>query len=227
MSQIPEHNSLAAYIDHTLLKPEATPDAILRLCAEAREHRFKSVCVNSRFVDLCRSALEGSKVLVCSVVGFPLGAMATAAKVAEARGAIADGAAEIDMVVPVGMARAGDWEAVTADISAVYAACGGIPLKVIFETCLLGRQEKLALCRICRDIGVAFVKTSTGFGGGGATLEDVRLLREAVGEGVGVKASGGVRDRATALAMIAAGATRLGTSSGVAIVSGTAGEAAY
>ncbi|TXS96551.1 deoxyribose-phosphate aldolase [Parahaliea maris] len=227
MSQSPNSDSLAAYIDHTLLKPEATPAAILGLCNEAKEHNFKSVCVNSRFVALCASPLDQSGVLVCSVVGFPLGAMATAAKAAETRGAIADGAGEIDMVVPIGMVKAGDWEAVAADISAVYAACGSIPLKVIFETCLLEREEKLALCRICRDIGVAFVKTSTGFAGGGATLEDVRLMREAVGEAVGVKASGGVRDRATALAMIDAGATRLGTSSGVAIVSGSAGEGDY
>ena len=227
MSSPTDNESLAAYIDHTLLKPEATPDEIRSLCEEAEDHGFKSVCVNSGYVTLAASLLADTPVLVCSVVGFPLGAMATAAKAAEARGAIVDGAGEIDMVVPVGLVKAGEWELVAADIGAVFAACGDVPLKVIFETCLLDDRQKRELCRICRDIGVAFVKTSTGFGSGGATLADVRLMRESVGEAVGVKASGGVRDRETALAMIEAGATRLGTSSGVAIVTGGAGTSAY
>jgi deoxyribose-phosphate aldolase len=227
MNSSTDIESLAAYIDHTLLKPEATPDAIRTLCEEARFHGFKSVCVNSGYVSLAASLLDETPVLVCSVVGFPLGAMASTSKAGEARGAIADGAREIDMVVPVGLVKAGEWESVAADIAAVYAACGDVPLKVIFETCLLDDREKQALCRICRDIGVAFVKTSTGFGSGGATLSDVRLMRASVGESIGVKASGGVRDRETALAMIEAGATRLGTSSGIAIVTGSAGESAY
>ena len=227
MNSSTDIESLAAYVDHTLLKPEATPGAIRTLCEEASVHGFKSVCVNSGYVALAASMLDDTPVLVCSVVGFPLGAMATVAKAAEARGAIDDGAREIDMVVPVGLAKAGEWESVAADIAAVYAACGEVPLKVIFETCLLDDREKRELCRICCDIGVAFVKTSTGFGSGGATLADVRLMRESVGESIGVKASGGVRDRETALAMIEAGATRLGTSSGVAIVTGSAGTSAY
>jgi deoxyribose-phosphate aldolase len=227
MSKLSSSEPLAAYIDHTLLKPEATPAAIRRLCEEARLHGFKSVCVNSGYVALAASLLAETPVLVCSVVGFPLGAMATAAKAAEARGAIVDGAGEIDMVVPVGLVKAGEWASVAADIGAVLAACGEVPLKVIFETCLLDDEEKRQLCRLCRELGVAFVKTSTGFGSGGATLADVRLMRASVGDSAGVKASGGVRDRETALAMIEAGATRLGTSSGVAIVTGTAGAADY
>ena len=227
MSHSSPSESLAAYIDHTLLKPEATPAAIRQLCEEARRHGFKSLCVNPGYVALAASLLADTPVLVCSVVGFPLGAMATAAKAAEARGAIADGAAEIDMVVPVGLVKAGEWASVAADIGAVLAACGEVPLKVIFETCLLEDEEKRQLCRICRELGVAFVKTSTGFGSGGATLADVQLMRESAGESVGVKASGGVRDRETALAMIEAGATRLGTSAGVAIVTGSAATAGY
>ena len=215
---------LAGYIDHTLLKPEATPADITQLCQEARDHGFKTVCVNSAYVAQAKTELTASAVLVCSVVGFPLGAMASSAKAAEVRCAIADGADEIDMVVSVGQVKAGNWDLVGRDIGAVFSACGDKPLKVIFETCLLNTDEKLALCRICNDLGVAFVKTSTGFGGAGASLDDVKLMRKAVGEGVGVKASGGVRDRDTALAMVEAGATRLGTSSGVAIVSGTGSE---
>ncbi len=227
MSKIPDGESLAAYIDHTLLKPEATPEAIQQLCEEAVTHSFKSVCVNSGYVAMAASQLRDTPVLVCSVVGFPLGAMASAAKAAEARAAVSDGAQEIDMVVPIGLVKAGEWAAVAADIGAVFAACGRVPLKVIFENCLLSDDEKRELCRICVDIGVAFVKTSTGFSSGGATLEDVRLMREAVGDVVGVKASGGVRDRETALAMIEAGATRLGTSSGVVIMQGEAGGTGY
>jgi len=224
----PAPENLAQLIDHTLLKPEATPQAIAELCREAMEHGFKSVCVNSGYVAYAAAQLDESDVLVCSVVGFPLGAMATAVKTAEARQAIADGAREIDMVVPIGLVKAGEWDAVAADVGAVLAACGKVPLKVIFETCLLEEAEIRSLCRICRELGVAFVKTSTGFAGGGATASDVRLMRDCVGETVGVKASGGVRDRSSALAMIQAGANRLGTSSGVAIVSGAAGkETAY
>jgi deoxyribose-phosphate aldolase len=220
-------SQLAKTIDHTLLKPEATPGQIRQLCDEARVYEFKSVCVNSRYVPLAAQCLAGSDVLVCSVVGFPLGAMATGVKAYEAEQAIAAGAGEIDMVVAIGQVKAGQWDAVAADISAVFDACGDTTLKVIFETSMLEDGEKRRLCEICTEIGVAFVKTSTGFGGGGATLDDVKLMSETVGAGVAVKASGGVRDRETALAMIEAGATRLGTSSGVAIVSGTEAGTGY
>ena len=219
--------ALARYIDHTLLKPEATAAQIIELCAEAREHEFRTVCVNSRYVPLAARELDGTAVGVCSVVGFPLGAMDSASKAAEAATAIGAGATEIDMVVAIGAVKSADWEGVRSDIQAVYRACGETPLKVIFETCLLDENEIRQLCEICSGIGVAFVKTSTGFGSGGATLEHVRLMADSVEEGVEVKASGGVRDSETALAMIEAGATRLGTSSGVAIVSGQRGSSAY
>lgn len=218
---------LASYIDHTLLKPEATPEQIEQLCSEARQHAFKTVCVNSGYVALAAGCLAGSGVGVCSVVGFPLGAMASAAKALEARTAIDDGATEIDMVIAIGLARAGDWDGVRADIDSVFQACGPIPLKVIFETSLLDDAQIVKLCELCTDIGVAFVKTSTGFGSAGANEHLVRLMSTSVGENVAVKASGGVRDTATARLMIAAGASRLGTSSGVAIVGGEAGGEGY
>ena len=218
---------LAQTIDHTLLKPEATPAQIQQLCAEAVEHAFRTVCVNSRYVALARAALEGSAVEVCSVVGFPLGAMDSRVKAAEAEAAVAAGAGEIDMVAALGPLKAEDWDSVRADIRGVLQACAGAPLKVIFETCLLEDIEIRRLCELCSDLGVAFVKTSTGFGSGGATLQQVRLMAASVGPGVQVKASGGIRDRATALAMIEAGASRLGTSSGVAIVSGRGGDESY
>lgn len=212
--------AMAAYIDHTLLKPEATAQQVGVLCAEAVEYSFKSVCVNSVFTAHARRQLGDSPVIVCTVVGFPLGAMLAEAKAAEARLAIEAGATEIDMVIAIGAVKAGDWVAVKADIGAVLAACGEVPLKVIFETCLLNDEEIIQLCHLCRELGVAFVKTSTGFSSGGATLATVELMRSEVGEQVGVKASGGIRDYAAALAMINAGATRLGTSAGVAIVTG-------
>ncbi|GHD29911.1 deoxyribose-phosphate aldolase [Parahalioglobus pacificus] len=219
--------SIASYIDHTLLKAEATPDQVRVLCDEAVEHGFKSVCVNSSYVPLAAKALVSSSVLVCAVVGFPLGAMATASKAAEAALAIAQGAAEIDMVIPIGRARAGNWAYVKEDIAAVNSACDGAPLKVILETSMLSEDEKREVCRLAVECGVAFVKTSTGFGGGGATVADIRLMREVVGDEIGVKASGGVRDLAAAQAMIEAGATRLGTSSGVAIIAGESADADY
>lgn len=218
---------LASYIDHTLLKPEATPAQIEVLCQEAATYNFKTVCVNSGYVALAKACLSGTAVGVCSVVGFPLGAMATAAKAYEARTAIAEGASEIDMVIAVGQARAGNWAAVKQDIEAVFQACGDTPLKVIFETSLLQENEIVSLCKLCTEVGVAFVKTSTGFGTAGATVALVKLMSESVGPGVAVKASGGVRDIDSARQMIAAGATRLGTSSGVAIVSGEASSADY
>jgi deoxyribose-phosphate aldolase len=214
---------LAAFIDHTLLKADATPTAVESLCREALGYGFFSVCVNGMHVPHAAGLLAGSPVVTCAVVGFPLGAMHPAAKAAEARQAIGDGAREIDMVMAIGAAKAGDWGAVREDVAAVLAACAGVPLKVILETGLLTREEILRACQTCRDLGAAFVKTSTGFGPRGASVEDVALMRGAVGPGIGVKASGGIRDRATARAMIAAGASRLGTSAGVAIV--TAAEA--
>lgn len=212
---------LAGYIDHTLLKADATEEDVLRVCEEARRYNTASVCVNTRFARLVAQALAGSGVKTCAVVGFPLGAMATGAKAAEARLAIADGAEEIDMVLPLGAAKAGDFTAVEADIAAVVAEAGGRALvKVILETCLLTDAEKIACCLAAKRAGADFVKTSTGFSTGGATLADVSLMRQTVGPDMGVKASGGVRTRASALAMIEAGATRIGASSSKAILEG-------
>ncbi|WP_323120227.1 deoxyribose-phosphate aldolase [Burkholderia alba] len=219
---------LAQFIDHTLLAPDASDTQLRALCGQAAAYRFYSVCVNSANVPLAAAALAGTGVKVCSVIGFPLGAGLSASKAFEASAAIAAGAGEIDMVVNLGALKSGRLDDVKADIAAVHAACGAVPLKVILETGLLTDDEKVRVCEICRELGVAFVKTSTGFGHGGATLEDVALMRRTVGPALGVKASGGVRDRAAALAMIEAGATRLGTSSGVAIVTdGQAAAAAY
>ncbi|TDG15924.1 deoxyribose-phosphate aldolase [Seongchinamella unica] len=218
---------LAQYIDHTLLKPEATPSQVEQLCAEAAQYGFRTVCVNSGYVSLAATCLAGTGVGVCSVVGFPLGAMSSAAKAFEAKTAIADGASEIDMVVAIGQVRAGHWGAVRDDLETVFRACGDVPLKVIFETCLLEDEEIVRLCQLCSDVGVAFVKTSTGFGSAGASPALVKLMAASVAEGVAVKASGGVRDIRSAREMIAAGATRLGTSSGVAILQGESGCAEY
>ena len=179
------------------------------------------MCVNSGYVPLVASLLKGSDVKVCSVVGFPLGAMLTSAKAYETEMAIKAGAQEIDMVINVGWLKSNDWDAVKNDINAVFKACGEVPLKVILETCLLTKEEIVKVCTLCKEIGVAFVKTSTGFSASGATVEDVKLMRETVGEKMGVKASGGIRDRQTAEKMIQAGATRLGASAGIAIVSGS------
>ncbi|OCG14879.1 deoxyribose-phosphate aldolase [Gilliamella sp. WF3-4] len=212
--------SYAKYIDHTLLAMNATEDQIRKLCDEAKEYHFYSVCVNSGYVPLAASLLNGSDVKVCSVVGFPLGAMLTCAKAYETEMAIKAGAQEIDMVINVGWLKSNDWDAVKNDIEAVFKACGQVPLKVILETCLLTKEEIVKVCTICKEIGVAFVKTSTGFSVAGATVEDVKLMRKTVGDKMGVKASGGIRNREMAEAMIQAGATRLGASAGIAIVSG-------
>lgn len=208
------------YIDHTLLKPETTAAMIDKLCAEAKEHDFASVCVNPYWVKRCAELLAGTDVKVCTVVGFPLGASTTAVKVAETRDAIENGATEVDMVLNVGALKSGDLETVKRDVAAVKEAAGEVLLKVILETGLLTDEEKKTACELCVQAGADYVKTSTGFGPGGATVEDIALMRKAVGPDVGVKASGGVRDRAAALAMIEAGATRIGASSGIAIVSG-------
>jgi deoxyribose-phosphate aldolase len=211
---------LAPLIDHTLLKADATEAELRRYCDEAREHRFCSVCVNPANVALVAGELRDSGVRTCSVVGFPLGATTPEAKAAETADAVRNGADEIDMVINIGALRDGKLDAVRADIAAVRAACPGKVLKVIIETCLLSDEEKRTACRLSAEAGADFVKTSTGFSTSGATVADVALMRETVGEALGVKASGGVRTWDTALALIAAGASRLGASSGVALVTG-------
>lgn len=211
---------LAKFIDHTLLKADATDADVERLCDEARRFGFASVCVNSRFVPLAVRLLRGSGVRTVSVVGFPLGAMATAAKSFEAQQAVLEGAEEIDMVLAVGALKQGDIEAVTDDIRAVVQASDSVPVKVILETGLLDDDEKIAACAAAKAAGAAFVKTSTGFGPGGATEADVALMRREVGDALGVKASGGIRTTDDARRMIAAGANRLGCSASVAIVGG-------
>lgn len=209
---------LCKYIDHTLLRADAVPEEIERLCREAVEHRFASVCVNGKYVPLAARLTAGTDVGVACVVGFPLGAMASEAKAFEAAKAVRDGASEIDMVIDIGAAKAHDFAAVESDVRAVVRAADGCAIvKAIIETCLLTDDEKRAACRAAVAGGAAFVKTSTGFSKGGATVEDVRLMREKVGPDVGVKASGGVRTREAAEAMIAAGTTRIGTSSGAKI----------
>ena len=206
-------------IDHTILKPEASVSQVRKLCQEAKEYGFASVCVNSSFVPLCSEQLKDTDVKVCTVVGFPLGAMSTAGKTAETRQAVMDGADEIDMVVHVGMVKSGNWDYVEQDIHAVVEeAKGKAKVKVILETCLLSEEEKVRVCLICKKAGADFVKTSTGFSIGGATAKDVALMRRTVGDGMGVKASGGIRTLETAQEMIRAGADRLGTSSGIQII---------
>ncbi|MGO2003610.1 deoxyribose-phosphate aldolase [Arthrobacter rhombi] len=225
----PTGATIAAYIDHTLLKPDASREAVLKIAAEAAEYGFKSVCVNPLWVATVARALKDSNVLTCSVIGFPFGATTTAVKSFEAAGAIADGASEIDMVIDIAAARRGDRDALVADIGGVAGTVhdGGAILKVIIETSLLDDEAKVLACEAAVEAGADFVKTSTGFAGGGATVEDITLMRRTVGEGLGVKASGGVRSLADAQAMIDAGATRLGASSGVAIVEGEQGTAGY
>jgi deoxyribose-phosphate aldolase len=225
----PKLGELATYIDHTLLKPEATVEDIDKLCAEALQLRVASVCVNGSWVKRCTEILRGSGVLVCSVIGFPLGAMASEVKAYEARRAIEDGACEIDMVQNVGALKSGFDDFVERDIAMVAEVCHrlGARLKVILETALLTDSEKTRACELAVRAGADFVKTSTGFSRGGATAADVALMRRTVGPAVGVKASGGVRDQAGAKAMIAAGATRIGASASVAIVRGGSGSASY
>ena len=221
-----QHTDFARYIDHTLLAANATTSQITTLCEEAVAHHFYAVCVNSGYVPLVAKLLAKSEVKVCSVIGFPLGAALTSAKAFEAKAAIEAGAQEIDMVINVGWLQSGEIEAVSADIQAVREVCGPIPLKVILETCLLSDAQIIQICEICREHQVAFVKTSTGFSTGGAREDHVRLMHKTAGPDVAVKASGAVRDRQTAEKMIKAGATRIGTSSSIAIVKGTspAGE---
>lgn len=213
-------NTVASYIDHTLLKPEATPEQITQLCAEAREYAFASVCVNPSHVALCVSLLEDTQVAVCTVIGFPLGATTTETKVFEAQSAIQQGAREVDMVLAIGHLKAHDDAYVLHDIQSVVqvAHANGAICKVIIETALLTDEEKQKACELAVQAGTDFVKTSTGFSSGGATVEDIQLMRQVVGPQVGVKASGGIRTLETTQAMIVAGATRIGASAGVQIV---------
>ncbi|HSC26637.1 MAG TPA: deoxyribose-phosphate aldolase [Vicinamibacterales bacterium] len=219
-------DGIAAMIDHTLLKPDATREDIERLCREAAEFRFATVCVNPVWVALAAARLRGAGVGVCSVVGFPLGATTPDVKHYECRRAIYDGATEIDMVINVGALKSGDLRTVERDIEAVVDPCRqcGIVSKVIIEASLLSDEEKVAACTISKAAGADFVKTSTGFGPGGATAADVALMRRVVGADMGVKAAGGVRDLESARAMIAAGATRVGASAGVRIVQESRGQ---
>lgn len=220
--------NLAGYIDHTLLKPDATREQVLKLCQEAVTHHFWSVCVNPFYVSTAAEALKGSDVKVCSVIGFPLGASVTSIKAAETRQAIADGASEIDMVINVAALKNGETQWVQQDIEGVVAALEGKAiLKVILETCLLTREEIILACELSMAAGADFVKTSTGFSTGGATREDVLLMRSIVGPNMGVKASGGIRSREIALTMIGAGANRIGASASVAIVQGEESNADY
>jgi deoxyribose-phosphate aldolase len=215
---------LAAFIDHTLLQPDASAAQIEQLCAEAREHQFFSVCVNGSWIATARHLLDGSDVKVAGGVGFPLGAMAADVKRFETEVAIDDGAHEIDVVLNVARLKAGDDKYVLRELLDVVEAADERTVKVILETCLLTNAEKIRACQLVVESGAHFVKTSTGFSTAGAMVADVKLLRETVGPKFGVKASGGIRDLPTALAMIEAGATRLGTSSGGAIVKGLAGS---
>jgi len=210
--------SIAKTIDHTLLKPTATAEQVRELCAEARTNHFASVCVNPRWVSLVAKELAGTDVLTCSVVGFPLGAHTTEIKVEEARLAIKQGAQEVDMVIDLGALKGGDYKALEDDIRAVVRGAGKTTVKVIIETCFLSNDEKRIACEASLKAGAHFVKTSTGFGSGGATVEDVKLMRKTVGEALRIKASGGIRSYHDAIAMLEAGADRIGTSSGVAIV---------
>lgn len=213
-----DKKTIASMIDHTLLKPEATPAQIEKLCAEAAEYHFASVCVNPVYIPLAARLLKGTGVKVCCVVGFPLGAIAPEQKAAEAASCAAMGAEELDMVIHVGAAKAGDWALVQRDIEGVVKAAAGHTVKVIIETCLLTDEEKVKACEAAKAAGADFVKTSTGFSTGGATTHDIALMRKTVGPEMGVKASGGIRDYETAMAMIEAGANRIGASAGIAIV---------
>jgi deoxyribose-phosphate aldolase len=217
---------VARLIDQTLLKPEATPAQVRDLCRAARDHGFAAVCVNPLWVRTCAAELRGTAIAVATVAGFPLGASVPEVKAAEAARAVEDGAREVDMVLSVGALKAGEHRLVERDVAAVVEACrpGGALVKVILEAALLTDEEKARACAIAKLAGAAFVKTSTGFGPGGATAEDVALMRCAVGPGVGVKAAGGIRDWAAARAMVAAGASRIGTSAGPRIVAGASGR---
>ncbi|CAG9612731.1 Deoxyribose-phosphate aldolase [Bacillus rhizoplanae] len=218
----------AKLIDHTLLKPDAKKEAIVTLCEEAKQHDFASVCVNPTWIETAAEILKGTDVKVCTVIGFPLGANTPETKAFETKDAIAKGATEVDMVINIGALKDKNDELVERDVRAVVEAAKGKALvKVIIETCLLTEEEKVRACELSVKAGVDFVKTSTGFSTGGATVEDVALMRKTVGSDIGVKASGGVRDEKGMDAMVEAGATRIGTSSGVALVSGKTATTDY
>ncbi|MDD4308738.1 MAG: deoxyribose-phosphate aldolase [Thermoplasmata archaeon] len=220
-SETIENKELAAAIDHTLLRADATAEQITVLCSEAKRHGFASVCVNPGWVRLCADNLRGSGVKVCAVIGFPLGSTSTESKAAEASVAIKDGAEELDMVINIGRLLGDDRQFVRDDIKAVTEAAGGMPVKAIIEICYLSDEKIITACRLALEAGAAFVKTSTGFGSGGATEHAVRLMRRTVGPDIGIKASGGIKTKADALKMLNAGASRIGTSAGVAIIGGT------
>lgn len=220
--------NIASYIDHTLLKPESTESQVIQLCKEAAEFKFASVCVNPTWVETAAAELAGTEVKVCTVIGFPLGASTPETKAFETTDAISKGAGEIDMVLNVGALKSGNTDHVKKDIEAVVnAAKGKAIVKVILETCLLTDEEKATASRLSKEAGADFVKTSTGFSTGGATVEDVKLMRQTVGPDLGVKASGGVRSLEDVQAMIEAGATRIGASSGVKIMQGLTSDSDY
>ncbi|MCC6747628.1 MAG: deoxyribose-phosphate aldolase [Deltaproteobacteria bacterium] len=223
----PVSSDLASMIDHTLLKPDATDDEFKKLCEEARRYSFATVCVNSAHVPRCKALLAGSPVKVCAVVGFPLGAMSPGAKAYEAREAVRAGASEIDMVINLGALKDGNYTLVLEDVSKVVQASRPAKVKVILETGLLDDEQKVAGCTLSKLAGAHFVKTSTGFGKGGATEPDIALMRKVVGSGMGVKASGGVRSLEDAQKMVAAGANRIGASASVAIVTGGVSTSQY
>lgn len=208
---------LARYIDHTILKPEATSEDIRQLCKEAAQYQFAAVCVNPCYVELAAHVLMGTNVKVATVIGFPLGANLSVVKAFEAKQAVLQGADEIDMVINIGGAKAGMWDEVLADIKQVVKAADGRIVKVIVETALLTEDEKKHVCQVVLNSGAHYIKTSTGFSSSGATVPDIQLFKEIVGEKIGIKASGGIRTHEDGVAMIAAGATRLGTSGGVKI----------
>ena len=215
------------YIDHTLLKPESTQTQIDKLIAEAVEYQFASVCVNPTWVSYAAKALKGTEVNVCTVIGFPLGANTSSVKAFETKDAVANGADEIDMVINIGQLKSGQYDAVEADIRAVVEASGDKLVKVIIETCLLTDGEKVKACQLAVAAGADYVKTSTGFSTAGANIADMTLMRKTVGPNIGVKAAGGTRSYADAEAFIKAGATRIGTSAGVAIVNGETANSSY
>jgi deoxyribose-phosphate aldolase len=223
---IPQDTSLARMIDHTLLKPDATADKVAQLCFEARKYHFASVCVNPTHVKLCADLLSGSDVKVCTVIGFPLGATSTEVKAFETRNALDNGATEIDMVLNIGALKAGENELVARDIRGVVETAhnAGALVKVIIETALLTDEEKVIACLLAKEAGADYVKTSTGFSGGGATVHDIALMRKTVGPSIGVKASGGIHTHEDAEALVAAGATRIGASAGVKIIQAGAPE---
>eukprot|EP00123_Amoebidium_parasiticum_P015309 comp22890_c0_seq1/m.36179 comp22890_c0_seq1/g.36179 ORF comp22890_c0_seq1/g.36179 comp22890_c0_seq1/m.36179 type:complete len:231 (-) comp22890_c0_seq1:480-1172(-) len=227
----PTTKELAGMIDHTVLKADAVAEAVDQVCAEAAEHHFCSVCVNPCWVSFCAERLRGTDVKVCTVIGFPLGATSTASKAFEAAQAVNDGADEVDMVINIGWVKDGQWDKVKADVAEVVKAAkeadSNTIVKVILETCLLTDEQVHKSCLVCKEAGADFVKTSTGFSTGGATPHHVSIMRAAVGPDVGVKASGGIRDHASAVAMVQAGANRLGCSSGLAIVKGGTSTSSY